>query len=1247
MKFPLQVIADDGAFEWQVLDLQNLDGAQQAERINALLREQLRLPFELERARPLRALMATLSAERYVLLLTLPALYADSWTLRNLFNEIGNSYQAGLSEGDLPDEVMQYTQFSEWQNSLLEEIDETGVEHWRQHDLSNQPPLPLEHAPAELPKYKAEMLSVTIEPPVLDQLQAVARRHTPDTDAFLLACAHVLLRRLTGQPQVIVGMTLDGRKFEPLHEALGLFAKTVPVQVHFERDSHFSEIITQLDESLRKASDFQEYFDWGQGGEKPDDAAPTLLSIGFEFEEEPASYTAGGITFSLHRSYAETDRFKLKLRCVSAGNALGAEFHYDPAFHATENIERIARSFKQLVASAAADPSLPVNDLEILSDADRHQLISEWNNTHRDYPPRQSLHELFEEQVERTPEAVAVVYEDTQLTYRELNERANQLAHHLQTHGVAREVLVGVLMERSLEMVVALLGVLKAGGAYVPLNPEYPKQRLSFMIKDARLSVVLSQTWLIEKLPRRQAHIICIDATEPTLDSQSRANPETPVEAEQPAYILYTSGSTGQPKGVVIPHRAITNHMRWMQERFPLTASDRVLQKTPFSFDASVWEFYAPLLCGAGLIMARPGGHRDGAYLTAVMAEHGVTILQVVPSLLAVLVEEAGLGACVRLRRVYCGGEVLTAQLASGFAQRAASAGLEVELVNLYGPTEACIDASYWAREAASSGLAGGQAQGQAESATEARSVPIGRPVANTQMYVLDGEMRVVPVGVTGEIYIGGEGLARGYLNRGGLTAEKFVPHPYGTVPGARLYRTGDMGRYLGDGQLEYIGRADQQVKVRGFRIELGEIEAALTRHPAMKEAIVIVREDIPGHQNLAAYVVQNLQYVGADQKEALAAQRVAQWQDVHNDEVANETSISGDPTFNISGWKSSYTQAAIPEAEMREWLDATVKRILAQKPASILEIGCGTGLLLFRLAPHCTKYWGRDFSEAALDYVRQHLHLLDGGAAHVQLAQREATDFEGIEPKSFDGVIINSVVQYFPGVDYFVRVLQGAIRSVREGGFIMVGDVRNLPLLEAFHTSVQLEQAETSLSVAQLRQQVQKALVEEPELVIDPAFFIALKQRLPEINHVEINLKRGRFQNELNRFRYDVILHVGAATQPEVNLNWVDWDKQGMSLDSVRQLLRETKPEFFGLTNVPNARVLHAVEACVLLSGFSESGTVGELREALRKEAGTAADPEDLWALGDELAYEVDITWAGTGAEGRCDVLFSLREGT
>jgi SAM-dependent methyltransferase/acyl carrier protein len=519
--------------------------------------------------------------------------------------------------------------------------------------------------------------------------------------------------------------------------------------------------------------------------------------------------------------------------------------------------------------------------------------------------------------------------------------------------------------------------------------------------------------------------------------------------------------------------------------------------------------------------------------------------------------------------------------------------------------------------------------------------------VANLQAYVLDERMSVVAVGVTGELYLGGAGLARGYLHRPELTAEKFVPHAFGEQAGARLYRTGDLVRYRANGELEFIGRVDEQVKVRGFRIELGEIEAVLGQHPAVSEAVVMVREDIPGHQNLAAYIVQNLQYVGTDKKVALAHQRVTQWQDVHDDEVANETSISDEPTFNISGWKSSYTGEAIPEAEMREWLDATVERVLAEQPTSILEIGCGTGLLLFRLVPHCTRYWGIDFSHAALDYVRQHLEMLEGDAAHVHLSQREATDFEGIEPKSFDGVVINSVVQYFPGVDYLVRVLQGAIRSVREGGFIMVGDVRHLPLLEAFHTSVQLEHADASLSVAQLRQHVQKALVEEPELVIDPSFFTALKQRLPEINHVEVKLKRGHFENELSRFRYDVILHVGAAAEPEVNLQWADWEKQGMSVDSVRQLLRETEPEFFGITHVPNARVLRAVQAGVLLASSGETNTVGELREALRKEAGAAVEPEDLWALSDELPYDVEISWAGAGADGRYHVLFRRRTET
>ncbi|MET0621446.1 MAG: AMP-binding protein, partial [Pyrinomonadaceae bacterium] len=657
IRFPLQVIGDGGLPEWQALDLRHLGRAQQDERIEALLREQMRLPFDLESARPLRATLATLSAERHALLLTLPALYADSRTLANLFVELGAAYEACLGGGYDPGEVLQYTQFSEWQNSLLEETDEAAAEHWRLQDLPAQASLPFEQEPAEAQKYRPETFSLDLGARALRQVREAADDRHAEPSAFLFACWAALLRRLTGRPEFVVGLVLDGRTYEPLLEAFGLFAKAVPVRARFGDDSGFAEILARLDGLSREAAEFQAYFTWGQTAEQADEDAVTFPSVGFEFEEAPAGYTAAGVAFSLRTSHAETERFKVKLRCVAACDGLRAEFQYDPAFYPAEVVERAARSFGRLVASAAADPALPIEGLEVLSEEDRRQLLLEWNDTREDYAAgRQSLHALFEEQAAAKPDAAALVYEDERLTYRELNERANRLARRLQSHGVAPESLVGVLMERSTEMVVALLAVLKAGGAYVPLNPEYPKQRLSYIVRDARLSLILSQTWLTEKLPARAAHVITLDQPdepEPPAAADGSDDLGVTVVPESPAYVIYTSGSTGRPKGVSVPHRAIVNHMLWMGERFPLTPSDAVLQKTPFSFDASVWEFYAPLLCGARLVVARPEGHRDPAYLARVISEQGVSVVQMVPSLLSALLDEPGLARCAGLRRVF------------------------------------------------------------------------------------------------------------------------------------------------------------------------------------------------------------------------------------------------------------------------------------------------------------------------------------------------------------------------------------------------------------------------------------------------------------------------------------------------------------------------------------------------------------------------------------------------------------------
>jgi amino acid adenylation domain-containing protein len=501
------------------------------------------------------------------------------------------------------------------------------------------------------------------------------------------------------------------------------------------------------------------------------------------------------------------------------------------------NIERMLGHLKTLLEGMVEEPHSRLANLPILTAAESHQLLVEWNQTRVEYAQDTSVHELFETQVERTPDAIAVSFEGEHLTYQALNQQANQLANHLQKLGVGPETLVGVYMERSLEMVIALLGILKAGGAYVPFDPEYPVDRVSFMLEDTQVLVLLTQERLVSQLPKHRATAICLDSDWETLDHETTNNPARGVSPENLSYVIFTSGSTGRPKGVMNTHRSVCNRLIWMQQMYRLGELDRVLQKTPISFDVSVWEFFWPLLAGARLVLARPGGHRDNDYLIKLIADQGITTIHFVPSMLQLFLEESGLEGCHSLKRVICSGEALTYDLQQRFFER-----LEATLYNLYGPTEAAVDVTHW--------------QCQPKRGPSG-TVPIGRPVANTQLYILDRHGQPVPIGVAGELHIGGIQVARGYLNRPDLTAEKFVLDPFSNNPDARLYKTGDLARYRPDGNIEFLGRLDFQVKLRGFRIELGEIEAVLAQYPTVREAVVLVREDGPDDRRLVAYVVR------------------------------------------------------------------------------------------------------------------------------------------------------------------------------------------------------------------------------------------------------------------------------------------------------------------------------------------------------------------------------------------------------
>jgi len=841
----------------------------------------------------------------------------------------------------------------------------------------------------------------------------------------------------------------------------------------------------------------------------------------------------------------------------------------------------------------------------------------------QDYHHYDSVHEIFEAQVERAPQATALIFGDHSLTYGEVNRRANQLAYFLRKQGVCPEVPIGIYMERSPEMIIGLLGILKAGGVYVPLDPEYPQERLMFILNDTAVPILLTQQKFVKRLPVYEAMYLCLDQAWSTIASEAVENPEHHVRPDNQIYVMYTSGSTGHPKGVSALHQGVTRLVQ-RPNYVDLTADDVFLQFASLSFDASTFEIWGSLLNGALLVIAPPDTP-SLVELGHILRTRQISVLWLTAGLFHQMVDNQ-ITDLLSVRQVLAGGDVLNVVHVRTLLQQRLH-----RLINGYGPTENTTFTCCNPMDATT--LIGS-------------SVPIGRSITGTTVYILDKALKRAPIGAVGELYTGGKGLARGYLNHPDLTAECFVPHPFSKEPGSRLYRTGDQARYLSDGTIEFLGRQDNQVKIRGFRIELGEIEAVLNAHPAVQEAIVTVREDVPGNKYLAAYVVPSMRTKETGQQvevAQLSADHISDWQMLFDNRIYTQPIIQTDPTFNIVGWNSTYTGQPLPADEMKVWLDETIEALQALQPGRVLELGCGTGMLLFRLAPFSQIYHGTDISQVALDYVK--LHMTDQQLPHVTLQQRTADDFSGMDSGAFDLVILNSVVQYFPDVDYLLHVLKEAIRVVAPGGHIWIGDVRSLPLLQSFHTMVQLEQVSGKSTRQQLAQQVERQVYDDEELVIDPKFFSALQQAFPQVKQVRVLPKHGYHHNELTQFRYQVILYIGdSAIQDEGGVRdclWLEWQKEGLTLPKLCELLERERPAVLGVSQVPNARLWKALATQQWFQGTGDASYVNMWRMHLNESEPEGNEPEDFWQLAKRLPYVVDISWLRHQTDGCYDVLF------
>jgi amino acid adenylation domain-containing protein len=1529
-----------------------------------------RIPFDLEHGPLIRTSLLRLGEQDWVFLLAMHHIVCDGWSML-VFNGELTALYAAFAAGEsspLPPLPIQYSDFTMWQRQYLAgPVLAEQLAFWKQQ-LADAPVLrlPTDRPRAGVPTFAGSYHVMSLSSELTRALKDLSGREGVTLFMTLLAAFKVLLLRYTGQEDIVVGTPVANRNRVELERLIGFFVNMLVMRTDLSGNPSFLEVLRRVRETALAAYDNQNVpFEKVIEVLHPerDLSFSPVFQVSFQLFEIPgADDELQPVATRLLWTQRGTAGIDLAIDAWEIGDRLTARIEYSTELFDGDTIARLAGHFQVLLEGVIADPGRRVSELPLLTETEWRELVLDWNAPRGDGHGEEApcLHRLIEAQGRRTPRAVAAVADGRELTYQALNEQVDRLARRLRRLGVRSEHPVAVCLERSLELIVAVLGVLKAGGAYLPVDPGYPRERIEFMLRDSGAAVVVTDAASAPVLAAIGPRVVAVDDDEALpADVAGDTGFDCDVGPQQLACIVYTSGSTGAPKGALITHGGLSNHMRWWQDLVGLDHTDSVLMKYSFSFDVASVELFPPLVAGARIVVTPRGAEADGARLVRLIAEERVSVLDTVPALLSVLLEEPGFAECRSLRHVVCGGERMPPDLPDRLFAR-----LNVELYNAYGPTEATITSTVF----------------RCRGPHRPETVPIGRPIDNTRAYVMDRDGNPAPIGVPGELYIGGRGVARGYLNRPELTAEKFVPDPFADARG-RMFRTGDLARYLPDGNIEFLGRIDEQAKVRGYRIEPGEVEAALALSPLVKACGVAAPEGADGDTRLVAYVVPvddepelwpsigeyglyddlmyyamthderrnrayraaidqvvkgrtvvdigtgadailsrfcveagaarvyaierlepayerarelverlglsdrivvlhgesssirlpepvdvcvsellgmigssegvvsilndarrflkpegvmiprrsvtriaavalpdrlaahpsftelsehyaaeifrtvgrpfdvrvcikhlpaehvisevavfedldfsgyvspefrvpinltitkaarlqgfllwlnlytiddelidvlqggynwlpvffpvfhpGLEVTAGDVIEAVGsgvpsgdrglpdyrvegrlhrrsgevvpfeytsahhpdsfrgspfyaalfsttatggdtraqegqADVIARWRDAY-DEMYGTGSDGYDPTFNTQGWDSSYTGRPIPAVEMREQVEATVARILALRPTRVLEIGCGTGLLLHRIAPHCERYVGTDFSAAALAGIRA--QLARSPLPRVELWQMAADDLADIEGESFDCVVINSVVQYFPSAAYLVRVLEGAVRAVSPAGHIFIGDVRMLPLLEAFHLSVEREAAPAALPAGELQARVRKRMQNEQELAVAPALFTALQEHRPEIRAVFTQLKRGRYLNELSCFRYDVVLQVGgepAGPPPR----WIKWSQVG-SVDAVRHLLRESGPEALGIRQVPNARVAREMRMLDRLARSDDSATCKAVVDAVDAEDHRSVDPESFWDLAVDCPYDVSVGSSIGARGGEYDVVFHRRRGT
>ncbi|MBN3962217.1 amino acid adenylation domain-containing protein [Nostoc sp. NMS8] len=855
-----------------VLDLQQLPDDEQEVKAKCIITAEIEHPFDLSSGPLLRVILLVLSETEHILLLNMHHIICDDWSMGVLIRELGTLYAAFAQNQPSPllELPLQYADFAHWQREWLQgEVLQTQLAYWREqlNDIS------ILHLPTDKPRpaiqsYQGATQFLELPLKLIDALEKLSQQEGVTLFMTLVAAFQTLLYRYTHQEDIAVGSPIANRNRSEIEGIIGFFVNSLVLRSNLSGNPSFRELLGRVREVTLEAYSHQDLpFEKLVEELHPERnlSHHPLFQVVFGFQNAPMSaLELPGLVPSFMNIDIKKTRFDLELhlwKCSEDFRSLwGANWEYSNGLRGVivyntdlfdrATISRMVEHFKNLLSAIVANPEERIANLPLLSEAELHQLLVEWNNTQADYPQYKCIHQLFEEKVQQYPDSIAVNFANEQLTYQELNTRSNQLAQYLQKIGVSSEVLVGICISQSIEMIIGLLGILKAGGAYVPLDPGYPQERLNFMLEDAQVSVLLTQENLLKHFEGFSNPIISIDKDWEIITQEKQDNLKSDLNSDNLAYVIYTSGSTGKPKGVAVPHKAV-NRLVCNTNYIKFSPFDKVAQASNTSFDAATFEILGALLNGAQLVRISKDVTLSPHEFSLQLRQKGISILFLTTALFQQIARDVP-QAFTSLRYLLFGGETVDKR----WVKKILKYGAPKHLIHVYGPTENTTFSSYY----------------YVENLAPNRFLPIGRPITNTEIYILDTCLQPVPVGITGELYIGGEGLAREYLNRPELTTKHFIPHPFSNNPKTRLYKTGDLARYLPDGNIEFLGRIDNQVKIRGFRIELSEIEAVLNQHPAVRETVVIVGEDVPDDKYLVAYVVLNQEQIAMQEVQSFAS---------------------------------------------------------------------------------------------------------------------------------------------------------------------------------------------------------------------------------------------------------------------------------------------------------------------------------------------------------------------------------------